>query len=258
MSIRRFGPIVGALVLACACTPYVTPLGGRGAGATAAEPARDRRELPPGSHDGQEESLLAAYRDRDLPDHQEMNEQWGLTRSAKRIAVAMLIAAAQDRDDFLDELLTEDARFGLPDRREPQARPIAGDREVFFDRFRAAASRFKGKADFTCPPLLPGAEATVSSGAEPMWCFYTSDDGHDMLVFKLVTRADHPRIAYVGLFGERPSGSLRIVGYGPPPPTTPTPKMRGMDDLPSGVTPIRREGAQNESRLERAKPQEGH
>src|SRR5690606_2130118 len=104
------------------------------------------------------------------------------------IAVALLILAVKDDVTGLPPILTRNARWGLPDRRELDARPILADggRE-FLDAFREAASRFSRKEAFHCPPLVPPAAQTyVRNGAEPMWCAYISQTGRDVLAFKFV------------------------------------------------------------------------
>jgi hypothetical protein len=231
-----------AAALAFACDP------GLAGPNTGTEPVSDKRphrkrgSLPEGTHEGAGGSLLAAHAERDPFPPSEI-AAFKLTGSAKTLAVAMLTVAAKDRIEDLPALLAPEAGFGLPDPGESGSRTILADGgEAFLAAFRTAASRFKAEATFTCPPILPALETFVATGAEPMWCFYGSDDRLDLLVFKLMATGGHARIAYVGLFDERPTAPVRIGGGGAPPPTTIPLKRRGMDAagqgplvLPEGV-----------------------
>jgi hypothetical protein len=186
-------------------------------------PAAQPRPLPPGTAEGVPEHLLQEYADREPATEAEMRT-WQLPYQAKRIAVALMILAARDDMTGLRNLFTVDARWGLPDRREYDARPIIGDdggRE-FFDIFREVATRFSRKEAFFCPPILPPiAQLYVRNGAEPMWCAYLSRDGLDILAFKFVYEGGSAKIGYIGMLPVRPTEGLRPRRGPAPPPMTP-------------------------------------
>ena len=104
-----------------------------------------------------------------------------------------------------------------------------GSGAAFFDALRASASRFRGVlkgqggrgATFNCPPMTPGAQEAVRTGAEPYWCYYISDDSLDLLVFRLQVIAGRGRVTYVGLFPTRPSGPIAVGRTDPSPPFVP-------------------------------------
>jgi hypothetical protein len=152
--------------------------------------------------------------------------------------------AARDELENLQHFMTKDARWGLPDRRELDARPILGEDGgvAFMNAFRNAASRFAGKvrgdqssgqqsaqrsATFACPPMLPAAELLVRNGAEPMWCYFSSHDKLDWLVFRMMVRDGRARIDYVGLFEERPTAHVVVDRTDKPPPAVPPVRRRG-------------------------------
>lgn len=180
------------------------------------------RPLPAGSAEGVPESLLHEYEDRDVASAAEI-ATWQLPFQAKRIAVALLTLAAKDDLAGLRAVFTEHARWGIPDRREFDARPVFADggRE-FFDTFRDAASRFARKEAFFCPPVVPpAAQIYVRNGAEPMWCAYLSKDGLDVLAFKFVYEDGSAKIDYVGLQPTRATGGTAARKGPMPPPMTP-------------------------------------
>ncbi len=194
---------------------------------TKASTAMRFRPIPEGSFEGRPNHLLQLYAEHPIASPQQ-RFTWQLPFQAKRIVVELLTLAARDDASGIDDLLTEDARFGLPDRRELLARPVFDDDhgQTFFDALRDAAVRFDAKAAFSCPPLALASQQLVQSGVEPMWCFYTSGDHLDLIVFKLVLERGHPRIAYVGLFEQRPERPVIVTAAGQPPPLTP-PIRRG-------------------------------
>jgi hypothetical protein len=213
------------------------------------------RPVPPGSHEGSPTSLLAQYAPRPPIDAKEA-ASWELPFQGKRIAVALVTTAALDRLEDLPLIVAPNARWGLPDRREYGARPIfAGDGgAAFFEAFRAAASRLRGtppeldptnplspgSAVYTCPPLAPGIQQVVRSGAEPYWCFYTSEDKLDLIVFRLRRVLGAARIEYVGLFEERPTSPVQVAGNEPIPPLVPPLQRRSAapaDVPPTAPTP---------------------
>lgn len=227
--LSRSALLLAAMLPFVACDPNVPPAGGK-VDSDERQTHRKRRGVPEGTHEGSGGSLLAAHAERDLYPQSEI-DQFKLTGAAKTLAVALLTVAAKDRIEDLPALLTDGAGWGLPDRRELGRREIMDDGgEDFMTALRTAASRLKKEATFTCPPLMPAMETYVATGAEPMWCFFMSDDRVDLLVFKLVAPGGQARIAYVGFFEERPTGMLPVrTDLGAPPPTVPIPKMRGLD-----------------------------
>jgi hypothetical protein len=194
----------------------------------AAEPARAARGaappaggVPAGTDEGTERSLLHEYRDTQtetpdvpaLPDH------------SKRLIVLLLQAvtdAPPAREAALAKLVHADARWGLPDRRELRARPVFDPTaNEFVHTLRAAASRFSAEAKFTCPPLSPQGSQAARAGDSPMYCYFQSTDGLDMLVFKLSAVAGRAGIEYVGMFDVRPAKPTRADGEPPAPPVRP-------------------------------------
>ncbi len=206
--------------------------------AAAAPPAA--RALPEGTAEGVPEHLLHEYTGRDLAPTTEIGA-WDLPAKSKRLVVELLVHAAADTTANLRELMTEQARWGVPDRRELDARPVfdGDDGRVFLDTLRGAASRFGRKENLNCPPIMPPAAQTyVRNGSEPMWCFYSSNDGLDILAFKLVLEGGGAKVDYVGMHPDRPTGMILRPGP-PPPPMTPmvrrTPGTRPMPEGPEGL-----------------------
>jgi len=132
-------------------------------------------------------------------------ESTRLTKDASKLVRSLLFSVAKDEWKNTAELLTSTARFGLPDVRERNAQFIASHKEVFLDQLQAAAGRFGEKAAFQCPPVMPPLDAYVGNGAEVMWCSYTSEDGTDVLTFKLRNEHGRARVDYVGFFRTKPS-----------------------------------------------------
>lgn len=152
----------------------------------------------------------------------EESEHWVLPYQAKRLVVALVIAAAHDRIESLDFILTPDARWGWPDPRMPGARPVfAGDGgERFFAAFRTVASRLPDTVEWSSKPVPPGLQMLHMTGAEPMWTYYAQ--GNDAILMKLVIHEGHARIAYVGLHETPLDGPPQLSEeYGPPPPLVP-------------------------------------
>jgi hypothetical protein len=219
------------LVMACNTPHHIGKVPKESATARAQEPTPTPRPLPAGSAEGVPEHLLHEYEAREVASPAEI-ATWKLPFQAKRIAVALLTLAAKDDLAGLPALFTTHARWGIPDRRELDARPIFADggRE-FFDTFREVASRFARKAPFQCPPLFPPAAQTyVRNGAEPMWCAYLSNDGIDVLAFKFVYEGGSAKIDYVGLLPTRPTEPVRER----PGPAVPDPIPR----IKRGTTPV--------------------
>ena len=199
------------------------------------------RPLPEGAAEGVPEHLLHEYAGRDLAPDAEIHT-WDLPTKAKRVVVELLILAARDDASHLDTIMTQQARWGAPDRREYDARPVT-DGKDFLDVLRQASSRFARKQNLTCPPIMPpAAQVYVRNGSEPMWCFYGSNDGLDILAFKLVVEGGSAKIDYVGMYAERPTRMIPRSGSQPPPmtpmvrrgprmpnPNMPNPNMPGLN-----------------------------
>jgi hypothetical protein len=170
--------------------------------------------------EGTSEDLLQAYAKRDPITRREA-DLWELPYQSKRLVVALLIIASQDRLEDLDLVLTPDAAWGLPETRRFGARPIFGsDRgEAFLSAFRRVAARFGAKAKWQTQPLPTGPEGAVRSGAEPLWSFYAN--GNDRIYFREVLYRGVPRIDYVGMFEDLPTDPVKVVGHGVPVPMGP-------------------------------------
>lgn len=210
----------------------------------AAAAAAAKRGLPEGSAEGLPEHLLHEYAAREAAPSAEIRT-WDLPAKAKRLVVELLITAAHDDTSRLPELMTEQSRWGVPDRREFDARPVFdGDAgRVFLDTLRSAASRLGRKENLNCPPIMPPvAQTYVRNGAEPMWCFYGSNDGLDILAFKLVLESGSARVDYVGMLAERPTRMVVRNGVQPPPMTPvvrrPPNMPSRMPELPEGAIPM--------------------
>jgi hypothetical protein len=203
--------------------------------------------------------LLDEHAERDRPSVAEM-QTWQLPYQAKLVIVSLLGMAARDELEDLPHYVTADARWGLPDRREIDARPILeqDDGLAFLTAFRNAASRFAGKirddessgphsrqksATFACPPMLPAVELLVRNGAEPMWCYFSSYDKLDWLVFRMTVRDGRAKIDYVGLFEERPTGHVTVQRTDPPPPVVPPVRRRAVKPGEKGLPVIPRGSA---------------
>lgn len=212
--------VLAGLVVACNTPHHVGKVPKESPTAPAAAPSP--RPLPAGSAEGVPEHLLHEYENREVASAAEI-ATWQLPFQAKRIAVALLTLAAKDDLAGLPGVFTEHARWGLPDRREYDARPVFADggRE-FFDSFRDAASRFARKEAFFCPPVVPpAAQIYVRNGSEPMWCAYLSKDGLDVLAFKFVYENGSAKIDYIGLTTTRATGGIPNRKGPQPPPMTP-------------------------------------
>ncbi|HLT39812.1 MAG TPA: hypothetical protein VK034_26200 [Enhygromyxa sp.] len=165
---------------------------------------------------------------------------------SKTMAVELLIAAAKDDPERMLSLMTQSARWGLPDRRELRARPISTEDDPlgleFLAAFRKASSRFSKKASFTCTPLQPGWQTFATSGAEPVWCMYNSADNLDIIGIRMVVEGGRVKTDYVGFFPERQSAPSHVANAGDAPPLTPYVKrpvdLTLPDLMPDGSNPV--------------------
>ncbi len=196
-----------------------TGVSAAGAAGSAAAP----RPLPEGSAEGVPEHLLHEYAQREPAPEAEV-ATWDLPAKSKRLVVELLVLAARDQVNGLQRVMAKQARWGIPDRREFEARPVFADDDgrAFLDTLRQVAARLGRKENLNCPPIMPPAAQTyVRNGAEPMWCFYSSNDGLDILAFKLILEGGNAKIDYVGMHPERPAGMIPPRTGAPPPPMTP-------------------------------------
>lgn len=185
----------------------------------------DRRERPEGPKDPKDTTEYTP-RVEDL-------RSFSLPANSKKMVTTLLTFAAQDNLPRTLDLFSEQARWGVPDRREPDARSVREDGgRTFFDVFRTVASRFEKAENLTCPPIMPAATVYVRNGSEPMWCFFISNDNFDILAFKLIHEGGTAKIDYVGMHEERPQGMINRPGAIPPPMT---PNLRRSNRLPPGV-----------------------
>jgi hypothetical protein len=187
------------------------------------------RPLPQGSAEGVPEHLLHEYEGRKPQDiaSDAKIRGFSLPNDAKGIVATLLTFAAKDDLARMRGLFTTHARWGIPDRREYDTRRVLEHDREFLDVLRGVASRFGRKENLNCPPIMPGATGYVRAGAEPMWCFYISNDSLDILAFKLVPEHGSAKIDYVGLYAERPTTQIRPRTGPQPPPLTPSVRRGG-------------------------------
>ena len=201
-----------------------------------APPTHEPRPMPQPSDEGLDEegSLLASYADRS-PNKIEELEAWMLPFQARAAIAELLILTADDDPMRLRRLMTRNARWGFPDRRQLQAEPIYTKDDPlgleFLTAFRQATSRFKKRAHFNLEPL-PGFEMFAATGAEPVWCSYSSDDGLDIIGIRMIVEDGHVKIDYIGFFVDRPTGQIRVPATGSPPPVIPYAKFPAPLTLP--------------------------
>lgn len=203
--------------------------------------------LPPATDEGAgpDGSLLASYATRQPRPAEEL-EGWMLPFQAKTMVVELLIAAAKDDPERMLSLMTQNARWGLPDRRELHARPISSKDDPlgleFLAAFRKATSRLSKKASFTCTPLQPGWQTFAVSGAEPVWCSYTSADNLDIIGFRMIMEGGRQKTDYIGFFTERQNQPSHVVNAGDAPPLTPYIKrpvsLKLPELMPDGSNPV--------------------
>lgn len=170
------------------------------------------------------ESLASRYGARSTLDAA-ARSSWILPRNAISLIGALIRAAVHGDRESGRSLLTPNASFGLPDRREYDAWPIAeGDNlERLLANLAAVAARLPADAERTCPPLVYEAEAVLARGEAPMWCFYTdqSSGAFDILTFRLRTIDGVAHVDYVGMGPN--TAVLNVPREGEPPPPSMTP-----------------------------------
>jgi hypothetical protein len=183
------------------------------------EPAMPPRWQPLADAPALVESLSSRYGARDDLGLEALGER-ELPTLAKKIIVALLSAAARNDLATLRGLLGLNASFGLPDRREFDAWPVDnfGSIETFAANLDLVAGRFDAEASFSCPALRPQHIDAVTRGALPMWCFYQSADGLDLIVFRLRTTDGRGQVEYVGMFETQPTEQIKLGPSEPPPP----------------------------------------
>jgi hypothetical protein len=194
---------------------------------------------------GPDGSLLGSYAER-TPRQADDLATWVLPFQAKTMIVELLIAAAKDDPERMSLLLSDNARWGVPDRRELRARPIMHEHDPlgleFLESFRKAASRFGAKSSFTCTPLQPGWQMLAATGAEPVWCSYTSKDNLDIIGFRLISEKGRVVTDYIGFFGQRQPNAIRVPDSGDPPNLTPYVKtqvsLAPPELMPDGSNPV--------------------
>lgn len=245
---RRLGiAACTALIALLGCGERYPPFPAKGWAKPPVQQHTPSTQLPPGTDEGAgpDGSLLASYAKRSYREDAEM-ATWQLPFQAKTMVVELVIAAAKDDPKQMAKLLSDHARWGAPDRRELRAREIITESDPlgleFLDSFRKATSRFGSKASFSCTPMQPGWQMFATSGAEPVWCFYNSNDKFDMIGVRLIVEHGQVKTDYIGFFTERPSAGIRLPNVGDPPPATPylkkTPELKLPELMPDGTNPV--------------------
>lgn len=173
-----------------------------------------------GTHEGAGGSLMTRVRERPgVP----MEEGQPVPKAAKRMIYNLLTVAERGDTGALPGIVVSDARWGLPDRRQLDAHPIlASDAGVgFLAHLRRVASRFSRDNVLYCPKLSERAVESVRAGEHPMWCYYSSADRLEFLVFRLRMHRGDGRIDYVGFYITRPTGPVPVPQQLPVPPLLP-------------------------------------
>lgn len=220
----RVRTMLGALVLLVGCEEALDVADSR-----PRPPTRIREAVQP-APEGVSASLLEQYAGR-MPILQIEADAWELPFQIKRLDIALVTIAAQDRLEDLPLVLTPDATWGLPETRRFGARPIfAGDGgAAFLAAFRTAAARFPASAKWETQPLASGPQDIIRNGAEPLWSFYSN--ANDRIYFRAVMHSGVARIDYVGFFEEVPTEPIKVIGHGQPAPLAP--QLRGMPKRPA-------------------------
>ncbi|MEM6996304.1 MAG: hypothetical protein AAF721_37700 [Myxococcota bacterium] len=171
-------------------------------------------------------SLLAAYADRP-PLTADESAEYTLPFKSKRMHIALLIAVAHQDEESLPRLLTPNARYGLPDRRELGAQAVfAGDGgRGLLAQLRPVLQRLPEDTPWTARPMLRQVQDLVESGSAPMWVHYAHEG--DVFTLRLIGPAGAARIDYVGFWPDGPNEALNTDGEPPPPPTIPAVVVNG-------------------------------
>jgi hypothetical protein len=184
---------------------------------------------------GQSLSVLQHYLSRDLdpqiasqhrlPSGRDLEAEagtWTLPFKSKRMVAILMATVARDRLEDLPLVLAPDARWGKPDPRMFNARPIFGDDagERFLAALRESASRFPHPASYVNATTFElGIQERLRTGAEPMWSYFEND--LDRILFRFRVIGGRAWIDYVGLFEEFPTEPVRVADQGPAPPMSP-------------------------------------
>ncbi len=154
--------------------------------------------------------------------------RYPLPRAAPQLVHDLLAAAVADDLQRFASLLDGDARIGLPDRRQLGAHAII-DADAARRRLLAAAARLARDTPLRCPRLDRRVAPQVARGELPMWCFWLSEDGLDLLAVGLRGRVvdgwSDAAVSYLGLFPARPAAPVELPGEPPPPPVVPVPTL---------------------------------
>lgn len=180
------------------------------------------------AHDLPEASLLT----REFPER-DNDRGYPLPHRAMALVNDLLGAASKNDLSSFADLIEADARIGLPDRRELGARSLFADDSgaAAAELLSTAAARFPADTKLHCPTIDRRARPRVTRGEAQMWCFWMSEDGLDLLAFRLrgrITdgRAD-ARITYIGVFPARPLAPVIMPGEPAPPSVVELPAHGG-------------------------------
>jgi hypothetical protein len=160
----------------------------------------------------------------------EANRRYPLPHAAERL-IGELLTAAASSPARLAELVEADARIGLADRRLLGARSLLADDDgsTAAALIVRAAARFPADTPLLCAAIDRRVVPQITRGEAWMWCMWTSEDALDLLVFGLRGHVHDgeadARVAYVGLFPDRPLAPLLVPGEPPPPPLVLTPEL---------------------------------
>lgn len=198
-----------------------------------------KRSLPPATAG---KSLLDEYSPRDSVAGEA--NTWQLPMKTKRLLVGLLIAAAHDDIESLDAFLTPDARWGDPDYRQLNSRPVYdhGDPRAFFDALRDVTAKIPASTQPEVTPWPPSANFFVRYGAEPFWTGYVSPSG--VMIVRLTMRDGVARVDYVGLSSRSRSEAEQLAMKSdkePKPPLVPRLKRPPISEMmrpPPRIMPV--------------------
>lgn len=233
--LRFISLLVSILVIGCGMSPERPE-----ERPSRASPPSPTQPPPRGRFEGERGSLLDARAGKSW---RAPEVRWSLPADAATVVDALLIAVANDDRSALAVLLSDDARWGTPDRRELHAVSIRGSEDAFLDALRAAASRFREAATIVCPEVPPALAYYVQSGSEPLWCFVLSQDALDALTFRLTVVGGGVRVGYVGLFEGRPVAPLAWCSGPDAPPRAPQPRAAADGPVSGDRLPAARSGS---------------